>query len=33
VPDIQEKIAKLKNISLFKEISHDEDLLRRMAGF
>ena len=32
VPNIQEKIAKLKNISLFKEISHDEDLLRRMAG-
>jgi CRP-like cAMP-binding protein len=29
--DIQEKINKLKNISLFKEISRDEGLLRRVA--
>jgi CRP-like cAMP-binding protein len=31
VPDIQEKISKLKNVSLFKEISHDEASLHCIA--
>ncbi|MGB7566867.1 MAG: cyclic nucleotide-binding domain-containing protein [Chitinivibrionales bacterium] len=31
IPNIQEKINKLKNVSLFKEIKGDEESLRRIA--